>query len=122
MARGKPLSHDIYPPAGYDYRAEHYCLDCIPVVACGSDSQIILNPVFNECGCTECKLDRLAVVREINRQDEASYDMDSFPKGIPYHNDLHAECGDSEREAGDSVCYERCARCSAVIDGPCPAL
>lgn len=109
--------HLIYSPVGYSYRADNYCLDCIPAVVAGT-----VGYRGDECNCAEHQLDRIAAVRGIDRNDESSFDMDNFPKHIPYHNNLHDECGDSEREEGDVACYAHCAKCHEVIDGPCPAL
>ena len=112
--------HLAYPPVGYDYQADHYCLYCIPAVVAGT-----VGYRQDECNCAECQLDRIAAVRGINREDERSYDMDAFPKAIPYFSDIHAECGPNGigcREDEAPACYARCAKCGQVIDGPCAAL
>jgi hypothetical protein len=112
------LGHFKYGPVGYDFNADHYCGDCIV--------KVIMRPGKGnggngcrggECNCAECRLDRIAKSRGIDRQDDSSFDSSDFPKIIPYHNNLHADCGDSDREAGDVVCYGRCASCHEVIDG-----
>lgn len=112
------MSHEAYSPVGYIYRAEQYCLECICDVV-GTDGI-----VRNACGCEECRLDRMAITRGIDRYDEWSYDSDDFPKSIPYHNDLHAECGPESYGYGPDdpewdlqYCGAYCAKCHEVIDG-----
>ncbi|HZZ17165.1 MAG TPA: hypothetical protein VFE08_14520 [Candidatus Sulfotelmatobacter sp.] len=115
--------HDIYPPVGYAYRADQYCLDCIPTVLFnryGSDGYGI-----NLCNCCECRLDRIAETAGIaDRMDESSYDMDTFPKSIPYFNEVHIECGPTYYGYGpddpewlQQYCGATCAKCHCVIDG-----
>lgn len=100
------MTHYQYSPVGYIYQADMYCLDCIPEMF----SQGL---VKDECNCADCVLDRVASQEDINRQDESSFDSGYFPKHIPYHNDLHYDCGEQ--------CYSHCALCHEVIDGPCGA-
>lgn len=132
------MSHEAYSPVGYDFRADHYCLDCIPKVAAkpneryrspfGGAEVVIRNGGDGRsprgCNCTECRLDRMAKARGIDRMDERSFDSGDFPKAIPYHNDLHCECGPQHYgyEQGDPewdlpYCGATCARCHEVIDG-----
>lgn len=116
------MAHEAYSPVGYDYRAEHYCLDCVPQVIAPNYESVYVQA--DGCNCTECVLDRIASDRGINRMDESSYDMDDFPKAIPYFNDLHAECGPEGYGYGPDdpewklpYCNATCAKCHAVIDG-----
>src|ERR1700744_945417 len=100
------MAHEAYSPVGYDYRAAHYCLDCIPAVAAKPNEYGFPvkgkgdKPVGTkrnggsgysrkDCNCTEHRLDRMAAARGIDRHDESSYDMDDFPKHIPYFNNIH---------------------------------
>src|ERR1700749_2415001 len=116
------MAHEAYSPVGYDYRAAHYCLDCIAAVVA---SDYLGKYIQDDgCNCPECVLDRIADDRGIDRHDEASYDMDDFPKHIPYFNNLHAECGPEEYGYGPEdpewrmqYCDATCSRCHAVIDG-----
>lgn len=112
------MSHEAYSPVGYSYNADNYCLDCICNVV-GTDGI-----VRNRCGCTECRLDRQAINRNIDRYDEQSFDSGDFPKSIAYHNDIHYECGPEaygygpeDPEWREQYCGATCARCHAVIDG-----
>jgi hypothetical protein len=130
--------HDAYSPVGYIYRADQYCLDCIPKVAAkpneyGLDEygkrRVMVRNGGNglapkQCNCTECRLDRMAKARGIDRYDESSYDSDDFPKSIPYFNDIHEECGPEHYGYGpddpewrEQYCGSTCAKCHAVIDG-----
>jgi hypothetical protein len=135
------MSHVAYAPVGYDYRADSYCLDCIPKVAAkpntyGLDEHGVrrvmqrnggsgLRP--GNCACAECRLDRMAAARGIDRMDERSFDSGDFPKHIPYHNDGHSECGPDGGYDDDDpdwawtidrqFCNLRCSRCGDVIDG-----
>jgi hypothetical protein len=66
----------------------------------------------------------MATARGIDRYDEYSFDSDDFPKHIPYHNDLHCECGPEgygygpdDPEWQQQYCNAVCARCHDVIDG-----
>lgn len=66
----------------------------------------------------------MAEARNINRQDEYSFDSDNFPKAIPYHNDIHSECGPegygygpTDPEFQKQYCNATCGKCHAVIDG-----
>lgn len=119
------MTHEAYGPVGYDYRTDHYCLDCIPQVAAKPGKGNGGNGYKRgECNCTECRLDRMAAARGIDRMDEGSYDSGNFPKSISYHNDLHAECGTEGYGYGPEdpewqleYCDARCARCHDVIDG-----
>jgi hypothetical protein len=132
------MSHLAYSPVGYDFRADHYCLDCIPKVASipnvyGLDDHGVKRVITrnggtgyhkNACNCCECRLDRMAAARGIDRMDEGSYDSGDFPKSIPYHNDLHYECGPESYGYGpdddewqSQYCGAVCAACHAVIDG-----
>lgn len=132
------MAHDAYSPVGYDFNAEHYCLDCIPKVAAipntyGLDEHGRKRIMNNnggqgykrgECNCTEHRLDRMAAARNIDRYDERSFDSGDFPKAIGYHNDLHAECGPAsfgygpeDPEWRGQYCGSTCARCYDVIDG-----
>lgn len=114
-------SHEVYAPVGYGYRADNYCLACIPGVVAPNYATTYVQD--DGCNCAECALDRIAEDRGIDRHDERSYDMDNFPKHIPYHNDLHSECGYADLEMTDGPsCYDCCARCGAQLDGPCPAM
>lgn len=109
------MSHVKYSPVGYSYAADMYCLDCISRVLFGRYGH---SRVGRGCGCAECRLDRLAVTAGIDRYDEGSFDSDDFPKGIAYHNDLHAECAmDEFSDEPRWLCHDRCARCHEVIDG-----
>lgn len=109
------MGHEAYSPVGYIYNADQYCLDCIvtmfvgdyPADANGNDG----------CQCAECVLDKAAEIRGIDRMDESSYDSSDFPKSIPYHNDIHAECQLEESWEEHWSCDGRCANCGEVIDG-----
>lgn len=114
-------AHEIYPPVGYDYQAEHYCTFCIQSVLLGEENINKYIPT-DGCACPECVLDRVAEDRGISRHDERSFDQDEFPKTIPYHNDLHADCGDTDEESGEGLCYSMCATCEVIIDPPCPGV
>ncbi len=105
------MSHEAYAPVGYAYQADQYCLDCIA----GMFSQSSLGEAG--CNCAECVLDRAAEDAAINRMDESSFDMADFPKHIPYHNELHLECGSEYSGDGEVHCGARCAACGDVIDG-----
>lgn len=132
------MAHVAYEPVGYDFNADHYCLDCIVAVIFkpnetyaspfGGHTVVIRNggngTSRRECNCTEHRLDRIAAARGINRMDERSFDSGDFPKAIPYHNDLHSECGPEHYGYGpddpewqSQYCGATCARCHAVIDG-----
>jgi hypothetical protein len=113
------MSHLAYSPVGYSYRADNYCLDCIPAIVAGT-----VGYRGDECNCAECQLDRIAAVRDIDRYDERSFDSGDFPKSISYHNDLHVECGPESYGYGpedpewrQQYCDATCARCHEVIDG-----
>jgi hypothetical protein len=113
------MSHVAYSPVGYIYRADNYCLDCIATVVAGRRGT---RP--GHCNCAECRLDRIAEQRGIDRYDERSFDSGDFPKAIPYHNDLHAECGPEgygygpeDPEWQEQYCNATCAKCGDVIDG-----
>ena len=137
------MAHEAYSPVGYDYRAEHYCLDCIAAVV--APDYLTAYIQADGCNCTECVLDRIADdrgaisyyyydgddvleptphYRGIDRHDEASYDMGDFPKHIPYPNEIHIECGPESYGYGpedpewrEQYCDATCARCHSVIDG-----
>jgi hypothetical protein len=123
------MSHEAYAPVGYSYQAAHYCLDCIPVVASRCNEHKGQNCSHSgykpkACNCAECRLDRMAALRGITRMNEGSFDMDDFPKHIPYHNDLHAECGPQyygygpdDPEWAEQYCGATCSECHEVIDG-----
>lgn len=132
------MAHEAYGPVGYDYNADHYCLDCIPNVAAKPNTYGLdehgkrrvmerfggNGTSRTECNCTECRLDRMAKARGINRMDESSFDSGEFPKAIPYFNDLHCECGPEgygygpeDPEWREQYCNATCAKCHAVIDG-----
>lgn len=117
------MAHEAYSPVGYGYQADHYCLDCIPQVIAPNYESVYVQA--DGCNCTECVLDRIASDRGINRMDESSYDMDTFPKSIPYHNDIHAECQLEESWEPHWSCDAHCGKCGDVIDpdmnGQCPA-
>jgi hypothetical protein len=63
----------------------------------------------------------MAAARGINRMDERTFDSGDFPKHIPYHNDIHSECGpdhyQDEDHPSEWSCYARCGKCHKVIDG-----
>jgi len=135
------MAHEAYSPVGYIYNADQYCLDCIPSVAAkpneygfpvkgkGDKPAVTKRNGGNgyrrgECNCTECRLDRMAAARGIDRMDESSFDSSDFPKGIPYFNDQHAECGPEGYGYGPEdpewqlpYCNSTCAKCHSVIDG-----
>jgi len=107
------VAHVAYSPVGYAYNADDYCLDCIPKVIAGSHGGI--RP--GHCNCAECRLDRIAKARGIDRMDESSYDMSVFPKSIAYFNDLHSDCELEESWDEHWNCYGHCAECGDIIDG-----
>lgn len=111
------MGHEAYSPVGYAYNADQYCLDCIPyVVSPGRDNKRN-GYVVQGCNCTECRLSRMAADWKINRMDESSYDSGEFPKAIPYHNDIHAECRlDETCKPPRWSCDGHCAACGEIID------
>lgn len=109
------MAHVAYSPVGYIYDADQYCLDCIPRVIAPNYETVYIQD--DGCNCCECVLDRIADDRGINRYDESSYDSSVFPKSIPYHNDIHAECQLEESWEPHWSCDARCAECGDVIDG-----
>ncbi len=132
------MSHEQYSPVGYIYQADNYCLDCIAKVAYvpntyGLDDWGRKRVIDHNggdgfrakaCNCAECRLDRIAKARGIDRYDEGSFDSDSFPKYIPYHNDIHSECGPEgygygpeDDEWREQYCNATCGECHEVIDG-----
>ena len=131
------MAHEAYSPVGYIYNADQYCLDCIPKViykpnAYGLDdygNKRVMERfggtgISRGCNCTECRLDRIARARGIDRHDEYSFDSDNFPKAIGYFSDLHCECGPEyygygpeDPEWQQQYCGATCARCHEVIDG-----
>lgn len=130
------MSHEAYSPVGYSYQADNYCLDCIPLVVripnlYGLDERGRKKIAVNnggtgyqrgQCNCAECRLDRIAKSRGIDRMDESSFDMDDFPKSIPYHNDGHSECvtpndPNADDDYPNGACYFYCSKCHEVIDG-----
>jgi len=135
------MSHEKYSPVGYIYQADQYCLDCIPSVAAkpneygfpakgkGNKPAVTKRNGGNgyrrgECNCTECRLDRMAKARGIDRYDERSFDSGDFPKAISYFNDIHAECGPESYGYGahdpewkEQYCDATCGKCHSVIDG-----
>lgn len=113
------MSHLQYSPVGYSFNAADYCLDCIAEMFKYTFPRGLHD-------CAECVLDFAAKVASIaDRHDESSFDSGDFPKAIPYHNDIHAECGpqgygldpDDPEVQGKDYCNATCARCGAVIDG-----
>lgn len=132
--------HGKYGPVGYTFAADNYCPECavrtlrrrqVPKLN-PTDDEKILSPTTalsdrgprNACSCTECRLDRMAARLGIDRMDERSYDSGDFPKTIPYHNDLHAECGPQYYGYGPEdpewqlpYCGATCGQCHEVIDG-----
>lgn len=114
--------HNKYSPVGYAYSADNYCLACIPQVVAGESHSSYIQD--DGCNCAECVLDRIADDRGINRYEESSFDSDDFPKAIPYHNDIHAECQLEESWEPHWSCDARCASCGDIIDadmdGKCP--
>lgn len=119
------MAHEAYQPVGYAYQADNYCLGCIVLVIRKPGKGNGGNGTSRTgCNCTECRLDRIAKARGIDRYDESSFDSGDFPKAIPYHNDLHAECGPEaygygpdDPEWRQPYCDATCAKCHAVIDG-----
>jgi hypothetical protein len=118
------MNHDAYSPVGYIYRADQYCLDCIPRVIAGDSYDSYIQT--DGCNCAEHMLDRIADDRPqpFDRMDERSFDSGVFPKAILYHNDQHAECGPASYGYGpedpewrEQYCDSTCARCHDVIDG-----
>jgi hypothetical protein len=116
--------HEAYSPVGYIFRADQYCLDCIPFVVAPGRRSKKNGFVVKGCNCCECKLDRMAAARGIDRSNEWSFDSDDFPKAIAYHNDQHAECGPeyygygpADPEWQSAYCGSVCAACHTVIDG-----
>lgn len=117
--------HTAYSPVGYTYSADQYCLDCTVIEvrrAFKLNGNAGRRP--SACNCPECVLDRLARTVGVDRYDEGSYDSGHFPKSIPYHNDLHCECGPEGYGYGPGdpewqleYCNSRCGECHEVIDG-----
>ncbi len=132
------MSHEAYAPVGYAYQAANYCLDCIPVVIYKPNTyglnvqgrKCVIDRFGGNgfkakaCNCAECRLDRIAQARGIDRMNEGSFDSGDFPKHIPYHNDLHSECGPQyygygpdDPEWEQQYCGATCSKCHDVIDG-----
>jgi hypothetical protein len=123
------MAHVAYAPVGYDFNADSYCLNCIPTVIYqrGRGHGGTGTRPNGECNCTECRLDRIAIARGIDRYDERSFDSGDFPKHISYHNDGHSECGPDGGYDDDDpdwawtidrqFCNMRCGKCGDVIDG-----
>lgn len=126
------MAHVAYSPVGYIYDADQYCLDCIPDVI--TRNRRVIYTQEDGCNCAECILDRIAddwstdnravfgtaaprLPVGFNRMDESSYDSSVFPKSIPYHNDIHAECQLEESWEPHWSCDGRCGACGDVIDG-----
>jgi hypothetical protein len=126
------VSHYAYAPVGYYLGEYEYCLDCIPKMAAIPGKGNGGNGYKRgACNCAECRLDRMAAARGIDRMNERSYSMSTFPQHISYHNDIHADCEQDEfSDDGRWLCYSRCAECHEVIDGvstlsgpdTCPAM
>ncbi len=114
-----PVGHTRYSPVGYIYDSDAFCTDCTPGAVCAEWKSYRRG---GSCNCAECLLDRIAEGDGIERRDEYTFDSGTFPKSIPYHNDLHSECGAEYSGDGLPHCYERCGNCHEVIDGPCSAL
>ena len=117
--------HGTYGPVGYTYNADQYCEDCI-VKLIRKRYKLHANAgrAVKGCNCTECVLERIGGRVGIYYPDERAYDSGDFPKSIPYHNDLHAECGPAFYGYEPGVpewdmpyCGSVCGQCHEVIDG-----
>lgn len=108
--------HGQYGPVGYTYNADNYCESCIcGVIRKAYNLRPGTGQAVKGCNCTECILDRLAkLVLHGDRYDEMTFDSGEFPKTIPYHNDIHAECGPAGYGYGPSDPEWRMPYCNAV--------
>jgi hypothetical protein len=115
-------AHTRYGPVGYSFNAADYCNSepCV-LKALGTRLMPQDQGAWYE-DRIESALHRVAAKKGIAWDEETTYDSGVFPKIIPYHNDLHADCGSETNGDGEAHCNARCAGCGAVIDGPCPAL
>ena len=117
--------HGVYGPVGYIYNADQYCEECIvKIIRKRYRLHHSSGIAPRGCNCTECVLERIARHLELDYLDERSYDSGAFPKSIPYHNDLHAECGPQHYGYGPDdpewdmpYCGACCGQCHEVIDG-----
>lgn len=74
---------------GYTYCADEYCEDCIVRVVEIKDECDVVTQLVG----AEPVLDALAIERGIDREDEASFDSDDFPKVIgSWHGDMEGRC------------------------------
>jgi len=83
-------AHDI---VGYIYRADIFCTDHIVQQIAGEDS------VDDVSGAVEEKLDYIATMFRIDREDELSFDSGDFPKVVFRHHfapgiDRCSSCGE----------------------------
>ncbi|KUJ71017.1 hypothetical protein ACZ90_00390 [Streptomyces albus subsp. albus] len=67
--------HKAWTIVGYTFAADTYCADDCVITALGE-------PLSSDCPTIETELDRIADAREIDRDDERSFDSDTFPKVI----------------------------------------
>lgn len=84
-----------YEIVGYDYCAEHLCVDCTRDLAVRESLAAGSATAWGDAGTAEQVLGEWAGLLGIDRQDEHSFDQSVFPKVI-----LHYQVEDGETMCG----------------------
>lgn len=87
----------LFDIVAYTYRADLYCPECIVDVAGG----ILGRESAFHLDSTESRLNALAKARGIDREDEATFDSDDFPK-VVFRDQVEDE--------------NRCGECGCELD------
>ena len=102
----------------YQYRADLFCERCI-LRQCSSVPEIehALNQGVdldeNERPYVDEVLSVIATFRDIDRDDERSFDSDEFPKVVFRDQARHGVAATDDREGYDPT--DRCGQCSCVL-------
>lgn len=100
---------------GYDHKSSHSCDECLRPVALAGATGAGDATIWGDAGTVEEILDAWASALGLDRDDEASFDQDEFPKRV-YEDQAHNDCTPTNR------CIDRCEECGTPLGWSCPAL
>lgn len=93
--------------AGYTWHADQFCPTCIVKELCASE-YLETTPAAHDMAAEEL-LNQLAEYSGIDRDDEYTFDSDTFPKVILT---VQLDCGDLTEQG-----HERCGACGNTLCG-----
>lgn len=103
---------------GYDHKGQHWCDECTRQPALTGAADAGDATAWGDAGTTENILDAWASAIGLDRDDEASFDQDEFPKRVTEDN-AHDTCSPANGYP-HGQCGDRCEGCGNPLGYACP--